>query len=412
MVPLAPLPRRLPKDPAATGPVDPTSEFFYHPRTLTALVFMILVLIYTAFFSPVENTTLNNTKLGIFAACLCFLLFGLLQFRDGPFIRPHPAVWRLVLASGVLYQMFLVFLLFQDPKDSRQLMAYLDPDLGVPLPERSYAESCDLTWDNVGSKMDVFVLAHALGWFGKTLILRDVWLCWIVSIMFEIMEYSLQHQLNNFAECWWDHWILDVLLCNWLGIYVGIKTCEYFEMKQYSWRGLRQIPTYRGKLSRTAAQFTPHSWTKFEWGPTKSFRNYMAVICLVICVLVCELNAFYLKYLLWIPPEHPLVTYRLILMFLFGIPSTREAYDYLMSPTNPRIGTQIWLMLANIVTEVLICVKLAKGEFNEPAPPAVVTFWAVFLALLIIYPIYKFLAVPWLAKRQRDTPTLSHAKTE
>jgi phosphatidylserine synthase 2 len=23
--------------------------------------------------------------------------------------------------------------------------------------------------------------------------------------MFEVMEYSLQHQLANFAECWWDH---------------------------------------------------------------------------------------------------------------------------------------------------------------------------------------------------------------
>jgi hypothetical protein len=27
----------------------------------------------------------------------------------------------------------------------------------------------------------------------------------MMSVMFEIMEYSLQHQLPNFAECWWDH---------------------------------------------------------------------------------------------------------------------------------------------------------------------------------------------------------------
>lgn len=53
--------------------------------------------------------------------------------------------------------------------------------------------------------MDIFVIAHAVGWFGKALILRDYWFCWIISIAFELCEYSLEHQLNNFAECWWDH---------------------------------------------------------------------------------------------------------------------------------------------------------------------------------------------------------------
>lgn len=53
--------------------------------------------------------------------------------------------------------------------------------------------------------MDVFVLAHVLGWYGKAIILRDYWLCWILSVTFEFCEYSLEHQLNNFAECWWDH---------------------------------------------------------------------------------------------------------------------------------------------------------------------------------------------------------------
>ena len=53
--------------------------------------------------------------------------------------------------------------------------------------------------------MDEFVIAHTLGWFAKAIVLRDYWFCWILSILFEVMEYSLQHQLPNFAECWWDH---------------------------------------------------------------------------------------------------------------------------------------------------------------------------------------------------------------
>ena len=52
---------------------------------------------------------------------------------------------------------------------------------------------------------DEFVLAHVVGWFAKTLLLRDAYLCLFLSIMFEIWEMTFQHQLPNFVECWCDH---------------------------------------------------------------------------------------------------------------------------------------------------------------------------------------------------------------
>ncbi len=197
---------------------------------------------------------------GAYASIAGFLVFSMIQFRDGPFIRPHPVFWRVVLGVNLLYELALVFLLFQDLNSARSMMTYLDPNLGRPLPEKSYAENCALTrqnvWVTVSSPrlcilslthraqdaIDIFCLAHALGWFGKALILRDYWFCWvnfqfitdfnylvlperieILSIAFELAEYSLQHQLPNFAEvslfhssvydatklgrsqCWWDH---------------------------------------------------------------------------------------------------------------------------------------------------------------------------------------------------------------
>ena len=68
----------------------------------------------------------------------------MIQFRDGPFVRPHPAFWRVMLGINLLYELILVFLLFQDLTTARRMMTYIDPSLGKPLPEKSYAEDCSL----------------------------------------------------------------------------------------------------------------------------------------------------------------------------------------------------------------------------------------------------------------------------
>ncbi|CAF2108287.1 unnamed protein product [Rotaria magnacalcarata] len=144
------------------------------------------------------------------------------QTPDGVFVRPHPALWRLALCFSVLYEIILIYILFQTVDDARQLLQNIDPTLGVPLPDKDYGGSCRIyDWEHpedpfhyFKDKMDFFVLSHFFDWWLKTLIVRAYWLCMVTSIGFEILEYSLKHQLPNFSECWWDHWILDALICN------------------------------------------------------------------------------------------------------------------------------------------------------------------------------------------------------
>ena len=73
----------------------------------------------------------------------------MVQFRDGPFIRPHPSFWRIVLGINLLYELALVFLLFQDIDSARELLKYIDPNLGRALPEKSYGENCAFTVQNI-----------------------------------------------------------------------------------------------------------------------------------------------------------------------------------------------------------------------------------------------------------------------
>ncbi|KAJ7105066.1 phosphatidyl serine synthase-domain-containing protein [Mycena crocata] len=378
---------------------DTSVEFFYKPITLTALSVLLIVLAYTATTQDVLEEGRDKRRVGVYAALSAFLAFGMLQFRDGPFIRPHPAFWRAVLGVNLMYELALVFLLFQDLDSARGMMLYVDPTLGVPLPEKSYADDCSLTPTTLWNALDIFCVAHALGWFGKAMILRDYWFCWILSIAFELAEYSLQHQLANFRECWWDHWILDVLLCNWIGTYLGMKTCQYFEVKPYEWRGLRQTRGLRSKARRVISQFSPHDFTAFKWGTASSFTHYFTVVLLLAVFLAAELNPFYLKSLLWMEPEHPIVILRLAFIFLCALPAVRELFQYINDPRRAvRMGQHVWLLLATVLTEDLVILKWSKGQFPVPFPSRVKWGLSIGLSLLVLYPIVQF-GIPSLRKK-------------
>jgi len=92
-----------------------TVEFNYYRRahTLTVLILMIAVLVYVALLETAREDSEYNTKRGM-TACVCvFILLGVTVIPDGPFLRPHPAFWRLMFCGSIVYQLSLIFVLFQ-----------------------------------------------------------------------------------------------------------------------------------------------------------------------------------------------------------------------------------------------------------------------------------------------------------
>ncbi|XP_028916619.1 phosphatidylserine synthase 2 isoform X1 [Ornithorhynchus anatinus] len=401
-----------PRDPAAaSGPHggrrttesevydDGTNTFFWRAHTLTVLFILTCTLGYVTLLEETPRNTAYNTKRGIVASILVFLCFGVTQAKDGPFSRPHPAYWRFWLCVSVVYELFLIFILFQTVHDGRQFLKYIDPKLGVPLPERDYGGNC-LVYDpgnetdpfhNVWDKLDGFVPAHFLGWYLKTLMIRDWWMCMIISVMFEFLEYSLEHQLPNFSECWWDHWIMDVLICNGLGIYCGMKTVGWLALKTYKWQGLWNIPTYKGKMKRIAFQFTPYSWVKFEWRPASNLRRWLAVCGIIFVFLLAELNTFYLKFVLWMPPEHYLVLLRLVFFVNVGGVAMREIYDFMDDPKlHKKFGQQAWMVAAITATEFLIVVKYDPYTLTLSLPFYVAQSWVLGAVLILTWTVWRF----------------------
>ncbi|CAN0871499.1 CDP-diacylglycerol--serine O-phosphatidyltransferase 1 [Linum grandiflorum] len=335
---------------SSVGDVDPWTAWAYKPRTISLLLVGACFLIWASGALDPESSTagdvVTSVKRGVWAMIAVFLAYCLLQAPSTILIRPHPAIWRLVHGMAVIYLVALTFLLFQKRDDARQFMKFLHPDLGVELPEKSYGADCRIyTPENPTSR-------------------------------FKNLYFTFRHMLPNFNECWWDSIILDILTCNWFGIWAGMRTVRYFDGKTYEWIGISRQPNIMGKVKRTLGQFTPAHWDKDEWHPLLGPWRFLQVLTLCIIFLTVELNTFFLKFCLWIPPRNPVIIYRLILWWLIAIPTIREYNSYLQDrkPVK-KVGAFCWLSVAICIIELLICIKFGHGLYPNPMPKLLVVFW-------------------------------------
>lgn len=225
--------------------------------------------------------------------------------------------------------MGLLFMLFQDYETVRKIFVWIDPSLAsfhIDM-DKEYGVNCsEITIEKIWNHLDVFALAHFLGWTFKAILIRHLGILWAISIMWEVTEIAFAHLLPNFVECWWDAFILDVVVCNGLGIWVGLKICSLLEMREYKWVSILDIESTTGKLKRAMLQFTPGSWTAVRWlDPTCTYMRFVALCQLVIFWQVSELNTFFLKHVYEFPPSHPFVVARLVLIGVIVAPSVRYA---------------------------------------------------------------------------------------
>ncbi|GLG99754.1 Phosphatidylserine synthase 1 [Gryllus bimaculatus] len=365
-------------------PVDDISlEFFYKPHTITLLAVSIAAVIYSAFIRN-EQSIEDNIWAGFCCVIFFFLIVSVLAFPNGPFTRPHPALWRMVFGLSVLYLMALVFLLFQNYKTVRALLLWIDPslkDFHIDM-EKEYGVNCsDITVDRVLGHLDVFAWGHFLGWMFKAILVRHMGILWAISVMWEITEIAFAHLLPNFIECWWDALILDVIICNGAGIWVGLKICKYLEMRE-------DIHSTSGKIKRAVLQFTPGSWTHVRWlDPTCTYMRFFALCQMVIFWQVSELNTFFLKHIFEMPPSHPLVVGRLILIGVIVAPSVRQYYSYVTDTQCKRVGTQCWVYGAIMVMEAILCIKNGK-ELFEQTQAINIFFWLLVQLLVSIMCVY------------------------
>jgi phosphatidylserine synthase 2 len=76
-------------------------------------------------------------------------------------------------------------------------------------------------------------------------------------------------------------------------------------------------------------QFTPYSFEVWNWAAFESPKRFLQALLLVALVMMFELNAFFLKTLLWIPPPHFSNIARLVVLGLLALPAVKEYHTFI-----------------------------------------------------------------------------------
>ena len=354
-------------------------KLFTIPHNITAIIVVCSILIYLITESENQNQNIfqENIKLAITACGILFCTFGAIYLPDSIMRRPHPIFWRLLMSFGLLYMLFILFVLFQSKENVRNYLAFFDPKLLKPLNEDNSNLKCgvfkegypwvDLT--NFLNGLDMYLSAHFFGWYVKMLIVRDINLCWFLSIFFEIMELTFKHWLPNFTECWWDTLILDIFGMNALGIFFGDLTCKFFEFKTYKWIKennnninnnnaeisnktsmninndeiiisnkknsnknnknkilLKNINFLKEKSFGFFGYFLPNYFVKHDWKIFSSLKRFYSFLWFIIFMNLVDLSHFFMKHVLLIPQTHWLLFIRINFWALLAIITTGEYY--------------------------------------------------------------------------------------
>jgi phosphatidylserine synthase 2 len=254
--------------------------------------------------------------------------------------------------------------------------------LGSPMEEKDYGDVCTIydpvnhpsdPYYNVKDRLDVFVLAHSIGWFIKSMILRDLHVAWICSILFEVIEISFSHLLPNFSECWWDSVIMDVFGCNLIGIHLG-----YWMVGELGWE---RFDFYlHAKNKNSDAKFT------------------FSAILLVILISMIDLNFFFVKYIFFVPTTHSVCVVRTLLWIGVSFPGAIELYNW-SSSTSMGFKKNCPMILIGSVglgLEMILAVSKSDGVFNRSTP--LVTY---LLVVSVVYLVSWSFAGLWKPRRAK-----------
>ena len=235
--------------------------------------------------------------------------------------------------------------------------------------EHTFDDECDFTWENLYSNFDHYYVAHLLGWFVLTFVVRDRFVIHSWAMMDELVELSWQHILPHLRECWWDHVFIDILFSNTVGIELALLVIKLLKIKRHDWLGKEGAKSWR------------------EWKVFTCHRHFGLLMAFYIFVVARFLGMFFLMNALFLPPRHFVSVLRVIGWAFFAFLPIGEIYEDIRTWNTPERkkcqleGNYRWLGMGSIFMECLVSYKfrLGTGHMIEDAatPIHIVVIWVI-----------------------------------
>lgn len=137
-------------------------------------------------------------------------------------------------------------------------------------------------------------------------------------------------------------------------------------------------------ILRVLDKLRPSALEQYEWSALQNLNRYVGVTVFVFICLLIDCNNFFYKFLVWIPPNHDLLKYRLLLWGFVAIATSKEWYEYVSNPYCKRLGPFGWLTFYVSLIELSSVYKFAveTNSFTAPFPNWI---WYCWYAIGIMY---------------------------
>ena len=301
----------------------------------------------------------------------------------------------------------------------RELVHSIDCRCGKPLKLRDYASNCefDKNTSNVyhlfnffaHEIFDVYFIGHMVGGIlHGGFIINNRLLLWCMSIQWEILEFSTKFFIKNFAECWWDSLIMDILICNGLSIEIGLLISKYLKNKGYLY-----TPKWNNDIFTTNRLFCKNKHQQNACRPRWiRLKEYLSINFLFLIIIMLDLNPFLLKYYLFVPADHYCLILHRLLSWLSLIPAMNQFHLYYVYYTNNSTmmikentkksiscvrnwldTMQLCVFLIILIVEFILSIKMMPASMSPLSvsiPSMNLILWVV---LALLFCIFSFIAL-------------------
>jgi phosphatidylserine synthase 2 len=179
-----------------------------------------------------------------------------------------------------------------------------------------------------------------------------------------------------------------------IGIILGSITCNYLYMNRMNWFYVKpnqlQDHACQSKVVTFVNKFKPNVWTRYDWSVFQNLTRYNQILFYCFFCLGVDCMNFFLKFILWVPADHKLLTFRLIFWACISLACSKEFYEFITNKNCKRVGPFLWMGCFTLGIEFSIAVKHGHLMFHAPFPWYVQLMWLIIGALILAGQAYSY----------------------